>query len=93
MKQKLFGLCRGKSPSPLLFYLEHTNDPAHHDPLCTQKSRSAFVTISTIMYGGMVEPTLIMNPLFLSEEGIMLGERTRLKWVDFDGGEARSVRN
>ena len=44
MKQKLFGLCRAKSPSPLLFCLEHTNDPAHHDPLRTQKSRSAFVT-------------------------------------------------
>ena len=39
-----FGLCRGKSLSPLLFCLEHTNDPAHHDPLRTQKSRSAFVT-------------------------------------------------
>ena len=36
---------------------------------------------------------LIMNPLFLSEEGGMLGKRTRLKWADFDRGEAGSVRN
>ena len=30
---------------------------------------------------------LIMNSLFLTEEGVMLGKRTRLKWVDFDRGE------
>ena len=30
---------------------------------------------------------LIIDPLFLTQEGVMLGKRTRLKWVDFDGGE------
>ena len=36
---------------------------------------------------------LILNPLFTSEEGVMLGKRTRLNWVDFDKGEAESVGN
>ena len=35
---------------------------------------------------------LIMNPLFLSKEGVMLGsKRTRLKWANFDRGEVGSV--
>ena len=29
---------------------------------------------------------LILNPLFTSEEGVMLGKITRLNWVDFDKG-------
>ena len=36
---------------------------------------------------------LILNPLFTSEDGVMLGKRTRLNWADFDKGEAKSVGN
>ena len=36
---------------------------------------------------------LVMNPLFLSKRGEMLGKRTRLIWTDFDRGEVGLVRN
>ena len=36
---------------------------------------------------------LILNPLFTSEDEVMLGKRTRLNWADFDKGEAKSVGN
>ena len=34
-----------------------------------------------------------MNQLFLLEEEVTLGKRTRLKWADFDKREAESMGN